>query len=104
MPTEITYSKLLRQLFLGWFRGLFIIDDKGILRQITMNDLPVSCYALFDLLVCLVCICVRLVGLLTRLCVWFKLFSTLTVMERVCQSFCLFIFFSSSVFFIVSDV
>jgi len=22
-------------------RGLFIIDDKGILRQITMNDLPV---------------------------------------------------------------
>ena len=24
------------------FRGLFIIDDKGILRQITMNDLPVS--------------------------------------------------------------
>ena len=23
-------------------RGLFIIDDKGILRQITMNDLPVS--------------------------------------------------------------
>lgn len=24
------------------FRGLFIIDDKGVLRQITMNDLPVS--------------------------------------------------------------
>lgn len=24
------------------FRGLFIIDDKGILRQITMNDLPVG--------------------------------------------------------------
>ena len=24
-------------------RGLFIIDAKGILRQITMNDLPVSC-------------------------------------------------------------
>lgn len=23
-------------------RGLFIIDDKGVLRQITMNDLPVS--------------------------------------------------------------
>ena len=23
-------------------RGLFIIDDKGILRQITMNDLPVG--------------------------------------------------------------
>lgn len=24
------------------FRGLFIIDDKGTLRQITMNDLPVG--------------------------------------------------------------
>lgn len=24
------------------FRGLFIIDDKGNLRQITMNDLPVG--------------------------------------------------------------
>ncbi|XP_032463496.1 peroxiredoxin-1-like [Phocoena sinus] len=24
------------------FRGLFIIDDKGILRQITINDLPVG--------------------------------------------------------------
>lgn len=23
-------------------RGLFIIDDKGVLRQITMNDLPVG--------------------------------------------------------------
>ena len=26
------------------FRGLFIIDDKGVLRQITMNDLPVSVF------------------------------------------------------------
>ncbi|CAD7690503.1 unnamed protein product [Nyctereutes procyonoides] len=25
-----------------WFRGLFIIDDKGILRQITVNDPPVG--------------------------------------------------------------
>ena len=24
------------------YRGLFIIDDKGVLRQITMNDLPVG--------------------------------------------------------------
>ncbi len=24
------------------FRGLFIVDDKGTLRQITMNDLPVG--------------------------------------------------------------
>ena len=24
------------------FRGLFIIDNKGILRQITVNDLPVG--------------------------------------------------------------
>ncbi|KAL3169964.1 hypothetical protein MRX96_015041 [Rhipicephalus microplus] len=24
------------------FRGLFILDDKGLLRQITMNDLPVG--------------------------------------------------------------
>lgn len=24
------------------FRGLFIIDDKGILRQVTINDLPVG--------------------------------------------------------------
>lgn len=23
-------------------RGLFVIDDKGILRQITINDLPVG--------------------------------------------------------------
>ena len=25
-----------------FFRGLFIIDGRGILRQITMNDLPVG--------------------------------------------------------------
>ncbi|CAB1341992.1 unnamed protein product [Coregonus sp. 'balchen'] len=25
------------------YRGLFVIDDKGILRQITINDLPVGC-------------------------------------------------------------
>lgn len=25
-----------------YYRGLFIIDDKGILRQITINDLPVG--------------------------------------------------------------
>lgn len=25
-----------------YFRGLFIIDNKGVLRQITMNDLPVG--------------------------------------------------------------
>merc|ERR1712149_126299 len=24
------------------FRGLYIIDDKGVLRQITINDLPVG--------------------------------------------------------------
>lgn len=24
------------------FRGLFIIDDKGVLRQVTINDLPVG--------------------------------------------------------------
>uniref|UniRef100_A0A674EE97 thioredoxin-dependent peroxiredoxin n=1 Tax=Salmo trutta TaxID=8032 RepID=A0A674EE97_SALTR len=24
------------------YRGLFVIDDKGILRQITINDLPVG--------------------------------------------------------------
>ncbi|XP_005946241.1 peroxiredoxin-like [Haplochromis burtoni] len=24
------------------FRGLFVIDDKGVLRQITINDLPVG--------------------------------------------------------------
>ena len=28
--------------FFSPFRGLFIIDDKGILRQITINDLPVG--------------------------------------------------------------
>lgn len=28
--------------FFLFIRGLFIIDDKGILRQITMNDLPVG--------------------------------------------------------------
>ena len=27
---------------ISFFRGLFIIDDKGVLRQITMNDLPVG--------------------------------------------------------------
>uniref|UniRef100_A0A4W5PRK1 thioredoxin-dependent peroxiredoxin n=1 Tax=Hucho hucho TaxID=62062 RepID=A0A4W5PRK1_9TELE len=25
------------------YRGLFVIDDKGILRQIPINDLPVGC-------------------------------------------------------------
>ena len=25
-----------------FFRGLFVIDDKGNLRQITINDLPVG--------------------------------------------------------------
>lgn len=25
------------------FRGLFIIDGKGIMRQIKMNDLPLGC-------------------------------------------------------------
>jgi len=25
-----------------YYRGLFIIDNKGILRQITINDLPVG--------------------------------------------------------------
>ena len=29
-------------LFFSVFRGLFIIDDKGVLRQITINDLPVG--------------------------------------------------------------
>jgi alkyl hydroperoxide reductase subunit AhpC len=29
-------------LFVLGFRGLFIIDGRGILRQITMNDLPVG--------------------------------------------------------------
>ena len=28
--------------YLFFFRGLFIIDDKGNLRQITINDLPVG--------------------------------------------------------------
>lgn len=32
----------LKKRFIFLFRGLFIIDDKGVLRQITMNDLPVS--------------------------------------------------------------
>lgn len=29
------------------FRGLFIIDTKGILRQITINDLPVSYHEIY---------------------------------------------------------
>lgn len=29
-------------MLLIFFRGLFIIDTKGIVRQITMNDLPVG--------------------------------------------------------------
>lgn len=29
-------------LFVCSFRGLFIIDDKGNLRQITINDMPVG--------------------------------------------------------------
>lgn len=33
--------------FCNCYRGLFIIDQKGILRQITMNDLPVCvCFCL----------------------------------------------------------
>lgn len=35
----ITHSATHLPLYL---RGLFIIDDKGILRQITINDLPVG--------------------------------------------------------------
>lgn len=34
--------KITFHFFLLCFRGLFIIDDKGVLRQITMNDLPVG--------------------------------------------------------------
>lgn len=30
------------KIYLLFYRGLFIIDDKGNLRQITMNDLPVG--------------------------------------------------------------
>lgn len=29
-------------MFTHLFRGLFIIDGRGVLRQITMNDLPVG--------------------------------------------------------------
>lgn len=39
-------NTICRELFINdiplTFRGLFIIDDKGVLRQITMNDLPVG--------------------------------------------------------------
>lgn len=42
-PKTKTQSRLgIMYLSLRFFRGLFIIDDKGVLRQITMNDLPVS--------------------------------------------------------------
>lgn len=36
-----TYGVLLEEEGVA-FRGLFIVDDKGILRQITVNDLPVG--------------------------------------------------------------
>ena len=29
-------------MYIFYFSGLFVIDDKGNLRQITMNDLPVG--------------------------------------------------------------
>ena len=35
-------SCILRMAACVCFRGLFIIDDKGVLRQITINDLPVG--------------------------------------------------------------
>lgn len=38
-----TTSKILTiNVFSYEFRGLFIIDHRGVLRQITMNDLPVG--------------------------------------------------------------
>ena len=33
---------MIHELPCSYFRGLFIIDDKGNLRQITINDLPVG--------------------------------------------------------------
>ena len=47
-PCELKYFVLVCNIFhfsincILYFRGLFIIDDKGILRQITINDLPVG--------------------------------------------------------------
>lgn len=34
--------KILEKIEKFHFSGLFIIDDKGVLRQITINDLPVG--------------------------------------------------------------
>lgn len=34
--------RLFKPVYAHTFRGLFVIDDKGILRQITINDLPVG--------------------------------------------------------------
>lgn len=38
----ITNDIIKPMILLFYFRGLFIIDDKGMLRQITINDLPVG--------------------------------------------------------------
>lgn len=39
--TSVAASCTIHALYV-YFRGLFIIDPKGILRQITINDLPVG--------------------------------------------------------------
>ncbi|SJL15076.1 related to TSA1-thiol-specific antioxidant [Armillaria ostoyae] len=42
MSISCDYGVLLEEEGIA-LRGLFIIDPKGILRQITVNDLPVGC-------------------------------------------------------------
>jgi len=52
-------------------RGLFIIDDRGILRQVTMNDLPVSLSLVFWCPSVLI-VFVRWAALWTRPSAWCK--------------------------------
>ena len=63
-------------------RGLFIIDDNGILRQITMNDLPVN--KLIEALQSILLVIEHRLGVqLTRPCDSCKLFNTRIIMLKV---------------------
>ena len=69
-------------------RGLFIIDDKGILRQITMNDIPVSIHVVWTRFCYLFTtgnIHNRWADRWMRRYGWFKLSSTQTRREKVSE-------------------
>ena len=79
-------SKIIKKLhFVVLCRGLFIIDRKGILRQITMNDLPVRwTHTLNITMILVVYKFTRLAGLWMRHYVLYRPSNILRNMEKVC--------------------